>query len=228
MFELNLIKDKALARKRRRLIFMTIVSVLLFSGLVAIFVGSLFWQELTATNRLRGEIASLSNAVQQMEDQIKIEKPMTQRRRNALINAWLEDKEVLESSRAFSPVFRELYEKKPRTEEFWYNSIQIETPRQGGARSTTDQWAHAAALLRPRNLTGNGYIQIQGSDVVTENELEVAARSMGEVLKLMGRPSFTVDFSKKPDEAAAEGGVYVPFTISASTTTFTGGNMRTP
>lgn len=228
MFELNLIKDKALARKRRRLIFMTIVSVLLFSGLVAIFVGSLFWQELTWHKRLRGDIASLQDAVNQMENQVKVERPITRKRRNALINAWLEDKEVISASRAFTPAFRELFQERPRTDEFWYNTIQIDTPRAGAARSPADQWAHAEALLRPRNLNGGGYIQIQGSDVVTEGELDRAARRMTEVSMLMGRPSFVVDFSEKPDEAAAEGGVYVPFEITASTTAFTGSSGRTP
>jgi hypothetical protein len=223
MFELNLIKDKAMARKRRRLIFMSIVSVVLLSGLVTIFVGSLFWQEITALNRVEAEIASTQSIVNQVRSENVAQEPVAIRLRNARINAWLEDKMVRETRPTFTPAMRELYQRRPRTDEFWYNTIQFTTTRDAGGRTEPTGPEIAAALLGTRELSASGYMQVLGSDVVTEEQLDALAMRMSDVMmRVAGIPQFEADFSQKPDEAAMEGGVYVPFRLRASTTRFVG------
>ncbi len=223
MFELNLIKDKAKARQRRRLIFLCIVSIALLSGLSLIAIGSLFWRETTLLQTQEREIDQLASYIKEIEGWVATEGPKARKRRNAMIHAWNEDFEVLQSRPRFTPVLWDLYEYKPRNGDFWYNEFSIRairtTPTSG---AQADQFALAKSLMGPRRLSGNGYIEIEQSDVMTENELADMTARMERMVNLVGAPRFAIELSQRNEGAALEGGRYVPFTVEAATSAFTG------
>lgn len=221
MFELNLIKDKAKARQRRRVIFLGIVTILLLSGLLAIVVGSLFWQELTLVEKVNADIASTDKANQAIDAENKEREPKARKRRNAMILAYQEDLEVRQNRPYFAPILRDFAEISPKSAQFWYNSITITQPTTGagGRGQAYDQGAKD--LMGTRSLIGTGYIQIEQSDVLTQTELTTLSSRMQSMVRLVGQPRFEMDMSR--DQSAVQGsGRYVPFTIQASTTMFTG------
>lgn len=225
MFELNLIKDKAQARRRRQVIFMSIVFVVLFSGLVSIFVGSLYYRErfvLLATVNNNVETLTVSNRA--LDTKLKVDQPAAKKRRNAMIDAWNEDMQVLNDSPKFTPALDDLSARYPQTAEFWYNQIMISANNQGaGPRGTGEdsEGLLAKALLGSRSFEANGYIEIEASDILTESELRQLSQQMNDLTKLVGEPTFNVDVSQEIIPGGdIESNRYVPFTVQAAQTTF--------
>jgi hypothetical protein len=222
MFELNLIKDKAKARQRRRIIFMSIVSVLLLSGLLGIFCGSLFWREITMLDTKESQIASTSATINALDAQVTRDEPIARKKRNAMINAWNEDFEVRNNRKPFTPTLNAFAQYRPPNGDFWYNTIHIRSNIPVTAGGAEDPFAAAKALMGTRVLFGQGHIQIAESDYRTEQDLQQMTQDMQVIIPLVGPPNFSIDLSKKPDAAAMEGGAYVTFRVTAAATTFTG------
>ncbi|MCC7510545.1 MAG: hypothetical protein IT464_14380 [Planctomycetes bacterium] len=223
MFELNLIKDKAKSRQRRRVIFLGIVTILFLSGLLAIVVGSLFWQELTTLKKVEADILSKKTSNDAIELEIGIEKPKAKKRRNAMIEAWTEDLDVRQNRPYFTPLMRDIADHYPKSAEFWYNMLQVEQQEvvATGVRADRDPTAGSKELMGTRRLNGTGYIQIEQSDVLTVSELRSLSGRMQSMVKLVGEPRFELDLSKEPN-TIQDGGRYVPFTIQAAATIFSG------
>jgi hypothetical protein len=223
MFELNLIKDKAKARQRRRVIFLSIVSILLLAGLLAIFVGSLFWRETIKLKQADEEVTQIALKLDALKLDLDTREPAARKRRNALIEAWGEDVLVREMRPYFNPILQDLVEHHPPTAKFWYNSVQLTTNTGGPVGDADDKTAASKALMGTRGLEANGYIQIEGSDVLTESELTQISRQMDGMVKLVGEPKFTLDVSHEIVPGGdAEASRYVPFTVRAAQTQFSG------
>jgi hypothetical protein len=225
MFELNLIKDKAKARQRRRVIFLSVVSILFLAGLLSIFVGSLFWRETTMLKTTNEQIASVDSSLNAMKVDLDVREPAARKRRNALIGAWHEDVAVRQDRPYFSPIIRDIVNYHPATARFWYNSVSITTNTDAaGPRGTGAEGALALskALMGTRGLEASGYIQIEGSDILTESELRTIARQMDGMRKLVGEPKFSLDLAAEVTPGGdSEASRYVPFTMRAAQTQFT-------
>jgi hypothetical protein len=223
MFELNLIKDKAKARQRRRIIFMSIVCIALLSGLSLIAVGSLYWTETTRLNTVESEIAGVTSTISAVEDEVKDREPVARKTRNGMIRAWQEDYDVIQNRPRLTPVVSDLARYHPRNGDFWYNEIHIRPVRSVGAQGQqVDPSAAAKALMGTRRLEGGGYIEIEQSDVMTDNELRDMTAKMTDMVDLVGVPTFTITDNMESEGLALEGGRYVRFTVSAAATTFAG------
>lgn len=225
MFELNLIKDKAKARQRRRVIFLSVVSILFLAGLLSIFVGSLFWRETTQLKKTQDEMASVDTSLKAMKADLDVREPAARKRRNALIEAWREDVAVRQDRPYFSPIIRDIVSYHPASARFWYNQISISTNVEGGGprgTGTDSELAAAKSLMGTRGLEASGYIQIEGSDILTESELRTVAKQMDGMLKLVGEPKYTLDVSSEIIPGGdSEASRYVPFTMRAAQTQFT-------
>jgi outer membrane murein-binding lipoprotein Lpp len=226
MFELNLIKDKAKARQRRRVIFLSIVSILLLAGLLSIFVGSLFWRETTKLKQANKEVEQISTKINTMNADLNVREPAARKRRNALIEAWKEDVLVRQDRPYFTPILKDIVKHHPGQAKFWYNQIVLTTNSEGGGPrgpQANDELAASKALMGTRGLEANGYIQIENSDILTESELAQLAHQMDGMLKLVGEPKFTLDVSNEIVPGGdAEASRYVPFTMRAAQTQFSG------
>lgn len=225
MFELNLIKDKAKSRQRRRIIFLSVVSILFLSGLLAIFVGSLFWRETIAVKNAQVEVARIQGSLTDLKTTLDTREPAARKRRNALIEAFQEDVLIRQDRPYFNPILEDIAQHHPSSANFWYNSVQITADTQpgGGLRGQVgeDPYAASKSLMGTRGLEANGYVQIEASDIVTESELVQVAGRMDGFLKLVGKPTFNVDVAAEitpggnPEESR-----YVPFTMRAAQTLF--------
>jgi hypothetical protein len=226
MFELNLIKDKAKARQRRRVIFLSIVCILFLAGLLSIFVGSLFWRETIQLKTLNNNIADAENLNNTMKADLDVREPAARTRRNALISAWEEDMRVLKDRPYFTPVLEDVTKYHPRTAEFWYNLITISASTGGsGPRGTAkEESVSAEALLDSRALEANGYIEIEASDILTESELKQMSSQMRNLTNLVGEPNYNLDVNQEIIPGGdTEANRYVPFTMRAAQTTFRSG-----
>jgi hypothetical protein len=225
MFELNLIKDKAKARQRRRVIFLSVVSILFLAGLLGIFVGSLYWRETIVLKRVNNEVADTEGKLNALRADLDTREPKARKRRNALIKAWKEDYLVRTDRPSFTPIVEDLAKYHPSTAKFWYNSITISTNVDAAGRGTQveDPNAAAKALMGTRGLEANGYIQIEASEIITQSELRQMSRQMSGMMKLVGPPTFALDLAREDPSAAAaldSEGRYVPFTMRAEQTLF--------
>lgn len=223
MFELNLIKDKAKARQRRRVIFLSIVSILFLAGLLGIFVGSLYWRETINLNRVNKEVADTEGKLNALRADLDVREPKARKRRNALIKAWKEDYLVRTDRPSFTPILEDLAKYHPSTAKFWYNSITITTnvDRAGRGTGVEDPNAAAKALMGTRGLEANGYIQIEASDVITESELRQISKQMSGMMKLVGPPTFQLELTQEIVPGGdSEANRYVPFTMRAEQTLF--------
>jgi hypothetical protein len=221
MFELNLIKDKAKARQRRRIIFMSIVCIALLSGLSLIAVGSLYWTETTRLGTVETKIASVTSTITALEGEVKLREPIARKTRNGMINAWQEDYDVIQNRPRLTPVVSDLARYHPRNGDFWYNEIHIR-PIRAAQGQQVDPSAAAKALMGTRALEGGGYIEIEQSDVMTDNELRDMTAKMTDMVDLVGVPFFTITDNTESEGLALEGGRYVRFIVSAAATTFAG------
>ena len=222
MFELNLIKDKAKARQRRRVIFLSIVSILFLAGLLSIFVGSLFWRETIKLKSVNETITRKQADIDTLRAELDIRQPAAKKRRNALIEAWKEDVMVRQDRPFFNPILADIAEHHPASAEFWYNDITISTSGSRGPAAADDQFAASKDLMGTRGLEASGYIEIEASDIVTESELNQVAKQMDGMVKLVGEPKFNLEISgeNEDNEGDAESSRYVPFNMRAAQTTF--------
>jgi hypothetical protein len=216
MFELNLIKDKAAARQRRRIVFLSIMSVVLLSGLLSMFVGGLIYQEFTRVKSLNEEIANQQNANDNLQMTIATREPAARSKRNGLINAWNESLAVQQDRPRFTPVLIDLSSHRPPTAEFWYNMITIS--RVGAARAGDEEFGEAEALMRSRSLTGSGYVQVLDSDILTESTLQQVAAAMDRMVPLVGEPEFILETREdaRGGAAATEEIRYAGFQLSSA------------
>ncbi len=227
MFELNLIKDKAKARQRRRVIFLSIVCILFLSGLTGIFVGSLYWNETTKLNKIRESANLLAKANESLNNELMIREPKSLKRRNGLIEAWKESAAVRRDRKFFTPALQDLFERKPATADFWYRQLTISIVRQGGPADVVK----GEDLLGPRGLLGSGYVAIEGSEVLTQRELDARAAQMNGLSSLVGQPRFTLeverqDTANRQSRSGDDDRVYVGFTIQAAQSVFRGGTQE--
>lgn len=226
MFELNLIKDKAKARQRRRVVFLSIVGILFLSGLLSIFVFfALFMRERSELKNAEIEVARVEKNLKDLETQLNIREPAARKRRNALILAYQEDVMVRQDRPYFGPILEDIAEYHPNSAKFWYNSIliSVETGQGGGPRgnASDDKYAAAKALMGTRGLEANGYVQIEASDIVTDSELVQIAKQMDGMIKLVGEPKYAIDVSSEITPGGnADASRYVPFTMRAAQSVF--------
>lgn len=234
MFELNLIKDKAKARQRRRVIFLSIVCVLFLSGLLAIFVGSLYWNESTKLTKLRIQAKDLNDRNTALKADLDVREPKAVLRRNGLIEAWKESLQVHKDRKYFSLALQDLFEVKPATAEFWYRQISFSIVRQGGgggAQGGPATELKGEDLLGPRGMLGGGYIEVEGSEVLTKRELDARALKMEYLTNLVGQPSFTLNLERQDANRQNRPGderQYLDFTIQAAQRIFNAPGGNTP
>lgn len=223
MFELNLIKDKAKARQRRRIIFLSIVSILFLAGLLSIFIGSLFWGEINKLSSTNENIARKQAELDALRAELDIREPAARKRRNGVIEAWKEDVMIRQDRPYFNPILADMAEHHPASADFWYNDITITTSRsRGGAGGGPDDpYAASKDLMGSRGLEASGYIEIEASDIVTESQLNQVAAQMDGMVKLVGEPRFTLSISGEAAQGGdTEASRYVPFNMRAAQTTF--------
>lgn len=225
MFELNLIKDKALARQRRRVIFLAVACILLLAGLVSIFVGSLIWNEHNRVKTLRSQVASLESENKTREEGLNLREPKARTLRNGMIKAWAESYKVRKDRPQLTPLMQDLADRRPMgVNEFWYNQVSIKTIKQGN--TPAEQILTGDDLLGFRALEGFGYVQIAGSDVLTGKALEQLGSSFSGAIKVVGQPSYELlleQESQAKTSSASESTRYVRFSVQAAQRTFTGG-----
>jgi hypothetical protein len=173
MFELNLIKDKARARQRRRVIFLTITSVCFLAGLCSLFVVSLYLSELNATNDAAKQAAAKEAELNTKKSENDKNDPIFKRRRNEVIKAWTEDTDFLARRPYYSPVLKILSTEKPGA-PFWFSTIEFRLLVQnapGAVPAGNNAVAQTPKLLLPRGLRISGMISINESDVKTQQAL---------------------------------------------------------
>ncbi len=175
MFELNLIKDKARARQRRRVIFLTITSVCFMAGLCSLFVVSLYLSELNATKDAEKQSALKQTELDAKKVENDINDPIFKKRRNEIIKAWNEDTDFLAKRPYYSPVLKILTTEKPGA-PYWFTSVEfrlLAQAGQGGAASTgVAAVSQTPKVLLPRGLRIAGMISINESDVKTQQALK--------------------------------------------------------
>ncbi|MDC1142817.1 hypothetical protein OAU50_06970 [Planctomycetota bacterium] len=223
MFELNLIKDKALQRQRRRIIFMAIVMVVFLSGLMSIFVGGMIWKEHNKIEKLTAENETTTIGLDGQLATLDIEQPKADKRRRGLILAYQESVDVRTKRPQFTNILKDIVSQRPPS-EFWYNSLTID-PSDSGASSDNPHAAADALISRKLRLEATGYIQIVDSDVITKKELDSVAKGMQSIEYWMSEPNFTINEQQK-NQPAVPGEVtlkYSSFTMTASRRSFSGG-----
>ncbi len=218
MFELNLIKDKALARQRRRVIFLSIVTIVFLAALCSIFVGSLIYREMTAIEKRTNEIASKKTESDNLKNVLDVREPKAIARRAGMIRAYNEDVDTLDRKPDLTPILEALAENYPASSEFWYTDLQISLDN-SAITDSDDQYSLSRELLRSRVLQGTGYVEIEGSDVVTTMSLNAVADSMFGVPQfrnLLSTPKFNLDLQNERTAGPGDANKrYVPFTIQA-------------
>ena len=211
MFELNLIKDKARARQRRKIIFMTISMVCLMAGLCSLFVVSLYIKELNDTNRFAREAQSKEAEFNAKKLENDTNDPIFRKRRNEVIKAWNEDVEFLNKRPYYSPVLKVLSTEKPGA-PYWFTSIEFVTLTQGqpGVASTGVPGASATPrMMLPRGLRISGMIAIVESDVRTEQALKRFDERMNDrdgFVALVGPAQSRLSDSAKGQVGGGQGG----------------------
>lgn len=224
MYELNLIKDKAMARQRRRVIFLSIVCILFLSGLSAIFVGSLYWNETTKLTTVRKNVADLKTQNDTLKADLDIREPKGVKRRNGLIEAWRESMDVRKDRLFFGPALHDVYDRRPFSAEFWYRELSITTSHQGAPGAVDNT---AAELMMPRTLDGSGYVQIEASEILTKRELDSLSGRMEGMTRLTGQPTFNMELEREaaggnqPNRTGDERR-YVGFRVQAAQRVFGG------
>lgn len=225
MFELNLIKDKAKARQRRRVIFLAVVSILFLSGLFSIFIGSLFYTQSTTLKLLRSSNKGLEDEIASMTKGLEIDEPKAKLRRNGLILAYREDQKVFDNRHYYSYILQQLWQQRPRTAQFWYDRIAIDLVRPGSGEPERPEHE---MLLGFRSLSGNGIVEIEvnKSDQITESELQEIARAMhqnGVFRQLLGMPTFDLEKENELRDTTSVDLVtlrFMPFRIRAFARSF--------
>ena len=125
MFELNLIKDKALQRQRRRIIFLAIMLVVFLSGLLSIFVGGLIWKEHNKIEQLTASNDTITKDLEKNKKKLDEDEPKAKKRRRGLILAYQESVFVIKKRPRFTKILMDIVNEQP-SGEFWYNTLTID------------------------------------------------------------------------------------------------------
>jgi hypothetical protein len=226
MFELNLIKDKAKARQRRRVIFMSIMLVMLLCGLVSLFVGSMIWTEQNDINWVTEKHINLEKQNTTLDNDLKLKEPAAIKRLNALVRATEESERLRNKRMYFAPALRDLFMVRPDGTRFWYTAIDFAPIRpaaaQGGVQPPVD-------LTGYRSFSADGHVQILLSDVKTQQALERMSADMRDLAALCGQPSFTSQPDQGTVSSSGAGGQtqeeerYIRFSARAMQQYYTGG-----
>ena len=222
MFELNLIKDKAAQRQRRRVIFLSIMMIVFLSGLLSIFVGSLIWSELTKIKSITIANESKKTSLIALKSALDTEQPLVEDRRKGLIRAYNESVRVRSKTPRFAPLLMDIAEDLPRETELWYNGLSIKSNDDEPLEKTNAELALANGLISGNHrFKASGYVLIKESDVVTEDILSDIAGEMSEIKKMMKRPRFNFSGStggngQPGNQVSSETSKYKRFTLEAS------------
>lgn len=172
MFELNLIKDKARARQRRRIIFLSITSICFLAALCSLFVVSMYLKELNETNDFARQAQTKETEFNAKRAENDRNEPVFKLRRNEVIKAWNEDIDFLGRRPYYSPVLKALYSEKPGA-RYWFSNVMIVVlgqPQQSAATGTNAA-PELPKMMMPRGLRIQGMIAIVESDVRTEQAM---------------------------------------------------------
>lgn len=221
MFELNLIKDKAAQRQRRRVIFLSIVMIVFLSGLLSIFVGSLIWSEITKIKTITTANTLQKTTLTKLKTQLGVEQPLVEKRRKGLILAYNESVSVRAKTPRFASLLMDIAEVVPDETELWYNGLSIKSNDDEPLEKTNAELALANGLISGNHkFKASGFVLIKDSDIVTERILSDVAGEMSNVRQMMKRPEFKFDHSTGGDQAAkqvsSEASKYKRFTLEAS------------
>ncbi|MCC6572650.1 MAG: hypothetical protein IT462_02560 [Planctomycetes bacterium] len=226
MFELNLIKDKAKARQRRRIIVLSVISIVFLAALCSVFVGLMTAQEKTRTDLQQATAQKYDKEFSTLKGRLDNEYPKAQDRKKAMKLAWDEDVKLLNERVFLSPVLTQIAQYKPARGQFWYSEISVtlmSTPTTGGAQP-------ASPLLANRELSGTGVVQIVDSDIVTQQALEAVGRQISEnpdVTRAVGVPTYELTFDEQAGgRLAGSAGRYARFVVRARRDFGGGGTER--
>ncbi|KAA0217778.1 hypothetical protein EDM80_02800 [bacterium] len=219
MFELNLIKDKAKARQRRRVIFLTITSICFLAALCSMFVLSLYWSEFQATKTLIAGNDRTQASVNQLKGENDVNEPLIKKRRNELIKAWEEDVNFFAKRPYYTPVLNIIAKERPDA-QFWYSRIEI-NPITAAANAPVSAGPATPKVLAPRRLTAQGIINIKESDVQTEKQLDRLVAKMNTIdafVNLVGVARPTLDRASESGQSQGGGdsGRWNEFEISGT------------
>lgn len=172
MFELNLIKDKARARQRRRVIFLCITSICFLAALCSLFVASIYLKELNETNDYTRQAQAKEKELNEKKAENDRNEPVFRLRRNEVIKAWNEDLEFLNRRPNYSPVLKVLSTERPGA-PYWFSNLTITMLAQGQnpAAVAAGTPVKVPKLLLPRGLRAQGMIAVVESDVRTQQAL---------------------------------------------------------
>ena len=221
MFELNLIKDKARARQRRRIIFLSITSISFLAALCSLFVVSMYLKELNETNDFAKQAQTKEAEFNAKKAENDRNEPVFKLRRNEVIKAWNEDIDFLAKRPYYSPVLKALYTEKPGA-RYWFSSILIATLGQAQASAATGTTAapKTPKMMMPRGLRISGMIAIVESDVRTEQAMTRWDERMNErdgFVQLVGPArSRLASTSGSGGQGGGEGSRWNEFTIESS------------
>jgi hypothetical protein len=214
MFELNLIRDKARARRRRRIIFLSIVSIMFFSLLNVLFIGSLWFSVAKETDREKLKADSKEKEAKELKAFLDVEQPKWEKNRNQVIRAWNETDKLFTTRRTVTPSLKDLMSNTARVEgnvQFWYTELRVAPvppSTQGGPGMIK------TSIIEPLQLYATGVIQVTESDDRTRILLGIVSDRLASGNFGLGVPSFEVDFSKQlKAPGGGEGSRYAEFTL---------------
>lgn len=225
MFELNLIKDKAQSRQRRRVIFLTIMMVVFLSGLLSLFVGTMIWRKGKDNDLLAKSNDNDNKVLIDKTTDLNEREPISKRRRRDMILYYNESDTVLNNRLKFTNMLVDIADVRPSGTDFWYNRLTIERP--AVSRSDESKHAEADSLVSGKlKLKADGYVEINSSDVLTRNDLEAVAKRMHNIISIINEdPEFKV-FIEKKVTPGRDVHAYAPFELEASRNYRSRGQVR--
>lgn len=215
MFQLNLIKDKAKARQRRRIVLLSVVSIVFLAGLFSIFVVMMTLTERTRTELEKTTATRLDSDTNQLKARLDNEEGAARDRKNMFKEAWEEDRKLLNDRVFLAPVFSQLAQYRPARGQFWYSSMAVSLLTQPALAGQPPK----SPLVASREFSGAGVVQIVDSDIVTQDELTRVGRQISEsavVTQTVGVPQFTLSFDGDTGaRGGATAGRYARFIVRA-------------
>lgn len=196
MFELNLIKDKAEARMRRRIIFLAITCIIFVAALSSLFIFSLFIKEWNDTLNMERQAKAKETEVNGLKTDLDKREPEVIKRRNAMITAWKQDMDILRERIVVTPALKQLSDirsRPPTNMQFWYSNLVI-VPQRAPTQNTNDP-NRFEPLQPPMILVATGVVQIPESDDKTKLALDTLQGDLGKAafIASVGEPLFTIN-----------------------------------
>lgn len=190
MFELNLIKDRAIARRRRMLISMIVGAISLLALLSTMFILiALVMVEWRALKLAESRFISQETVLKETRAALDLREPKVKDRRRDLILAYNEDRKLLDDRVYVAPVFEALSLVKPQDGKFWYREVTI------AAQTADTGTGEKSAMVAPRTLVGSGTVEVTQSDETTEHALQQLRVELGqfpEFIRAVGVPNYTL------------------------------------